>query len=48
MTLSMHWRTPSSMLPAAAAGEPGMHTTHFSIIDAASDPRHPSGLGKVQ
>ncbi|HUW52720.1 MAG TPA: gamma-glutamyltransferase [Rhodanobacter sp.] len=26
--------TPSSMLPAAAAGEPGMHTTHFSIIDA--------------
>jgi gamma-glutamyltranspeptidase/glutathione hydrolase len=26
--------TPSSMLPAASAGEPGMHTTHFSIIDA--------------
>ena len=26
--------TPSSMLPAAEASEPGMHTTHFSIIDA--------------
>ncbi|HEV7776316.1 MAG TPA: gamma-glutamyltransferase [Luteibacter sp.] len=26
--------TPSSMLPAALASEPGMHTTHFSIIDA--------------
>jgi gamma-glutamyltranspeptidase/glutathione hydrolase len=26
--------TPSSMLPAAEANEPGMHTTHFSIIDA--------------
>ncbi|WP_158882049.1 gamma-glutamyltransferase [Rhodanobacter sp. L36] len=26
--------TPSSMLPAAEAAEPGMHTTHFSIIDA--------------
>jgi gamma-glutamyltranspeptidase/glutathione hydrolase len=26
--------TPSSMLPAAEATEPGMHTTHFSIIDA--------------
>jgi gamma-glutamyltranspeptidase/glutathione hydrolase len=26
--------TPSSMLPAAEAKEPGMHTTHFSIIDA--------------
>lgn len=26
--------TPSSMLPRAEANEPGMHTTHFSIIDA--------------
>jgi len=26
--------TPSSMLPLAEAPEPGMHTTHFSIIDA--------------
>jgi gamma-glutamyltranspeptidase / glutathione hydrolase len=26
--------TPSSMLPRAEASEPGMHTTHFSIIDA--------------
>jgi gamma-glutamyltranspeptidase/glutathione hydrolase len=26
--------TPSSMLPAAEAPQPGMHTTHFSIIDA--------------
>ena len=26
--------TPSSMLPAALAADPGMHTTHFSIIDA--------------
>jgi gamma-glutamyltranspeptidase/glutathione hydrolase len=26
--------TPSSMLPRAEAPEPGMHTTHFSIIDA--------------
>lgn len=26
--------TPSSMLPAAEASQPGMHTTHFSIIDA--------------
>lgn len=26
--------TPSSMLPAAEASDPGMHTTHFSIIDA--------------
>ena len=26
--------TPSSMLPVAEAGQPGMHTTHFSIIDA--------------
>jgi gamma-glutamyltranspeptidase/glutathione hydrolase len=26
--------TPSSMLPPAIAPEPGMHTTHFSIIDA--------------
>ena len=26
--------TPSSMLPPAEASEPGMHTTHFSIIDA--------------
>jgi len=25
--------TPSSMLPRAEASEPGMHTTHFSIID---------------
>ncbi|MDE1893925.1 MAG: gamma-glutamyltransferase [Xanthomonadaceae bacterium] len=26
--------TPSSMLPVAEASDPGMHTTHFSIIDA--------------
>ena len=26
--------TPSSMLPRAEVSEPGMHTTHFSIIDA--------------
>jgi gamma-glutamyltranspeptidase/glutathione hydrolase len=26
--------TPSSMLPRAEAPEPGMHTTHYSIIDA--------------
>jgi gamma-glutamyltranspeptidase/glutathione hydrolase len=26
--------TPSSMLPRAEASQPGMHTTHFSIIDA--------------
>ena len=26
--------TPSSMLPPAEASEPGMHTTHFSILDA--------------
>ncbi|MBS0571341.1 MAG: gamma-glutamyltransferase [Proteobacteria bacterium] len=26
--------TPSSMLPATVAHDPGMHTTHFSIIDA--------------
>jgi len=26
--------TPSSMLPASAGVEPGMHTTHFSVIDA--------------
>jgi gamma-glutamyltranspeptidase/glutathione hydrolase len=26
--------TPSSMLPASDANQPGMHTTHFSIIDA--------------
>ena len=26
--------TPSSMLPMATAKDPGMHTTHFSIIDA--------------
>jgi gamma-glutamyltranspeptidase / glutathione hydrolase len=25
--------TPSSMLPSTAAADPGMHTTHFSIID---------------
>ncbi|WP_049622644.1 gamma-glutamyltransferase [Frateuria defendens] len=25
--------TPSSMLPAVSARDPGMHTTHFSIID---------------
>jgi gamma-glutamyltranspeptidase/glutathione hydrolase len=29
--------TPSSMLPRAEASEPGMHTTHFSIIDAAGN-----------
>ncbi|MHB8678235.1 MAG: gamma-glutamyltransferase [Rudaea sp.] len=26
--------TPSSMLPSAVAHDPGMHTTHFSIVDA--------------
>ncbi|HEX7817118.1 gamma-glutamyltransferase [Dyella sp.] len=26
--------TPSSMLPSSGGNEPGMHTTHFSIIDA--------------
>jgi gamma-glutamyltranspeptidase/glutathione hydrolase len=26
--------TPSSMLPSSVAHDPGMHTTHFSIIDA--------------
>lgn len=26
--------TPSSMLPSAVAKDPGLHTTHFSIIDA--------------
>ncbi|MBS0556615.1 MAG: gamma-glutamyltransferase [Proteobacteria bacterium] len=26
--------TPSAMLPSAVAHDPGMHTTHFSIIDA--------------
>jgi gamma-glutamyltranspeptidase/glutathione hydrolase len=26
--------TPSAMLPPSEAAEPGMHTTHFSIIDA--------------
>lgn len=26
--------SPSSMLPRAEASQPGMHTTHFSIIDA--------------
>jgi gamma-glutamyltranspeptidase/glutathione hydrolase len=26
--------TPSSMLPMAVASDPGMHTTHFSIVDA--------------
>jgi gamma-glutamyltranspeptidase/glutathione hydrolase len=26
--------TPSAMLPASAGAEPGMHTTHFSVIDA--------------
>ncbi len=26
--------TPSSMLPMSTARDPGMHTTHFSIIDA--------------
>ncbi len=25
--------TPSSMLPVGAGAEPGMHTTHFSVID---------------
>lgn len=29
--------TPSSMLPRAEANEPGPHTTHFSIIDAAGN-----------
>ncbi|MFC4764365.1 gamma-glutamyltransferase [Dyella koreensis] len=32
-TILMDKATPSSMLPSSAGAEPGMHTTHFSIID---------------
>jgi gamma-glutamyltranspeptidase/glutathione hydrolase len=33
-TILMDKATPSSMLPSSAGAEPGMHTTHFSIVDA--------------
>jgi len=33
-TISPDKATPSDLLPTAMAPEPGMHTTHFSIIDA--------------
>jgi gamma-glutamyltranspeptidase/glutathione hydrolase len=33
-TISPDKATPSELLPAAMAPEPGMHTTHFSVIDA--------------
>jgi len=33
-TISPDKATPSDLLPASMAPEPGMHTTHFSIIDA--------------
>lgn len=29
--------TPSSLLPAALSRDPGMHTTHFSIVDKAGN-----------
>lgn len=32
-TILMDKATPSSMLPVSAGTDPGMHTTHFSIID---------------
>jgi gamma-glutamyltranspeptidase / glutathione hydrolase len=32
-TISPDKATPSDLLPAAMATEPGMHTTHFSVID---------------
>lgn len=34
MTILPDKATPSSMLPASIAVDPGMHTTHFSVIDA--------------
>ena len=33
-TISPDKATPSDLLPASMAPEPGMHTTHFSVIDA--------------
>jgi gamma-glutamyltranspeptidase/glutathione hydrolase len=33
-TISPDKATPSDLLPTAMAPEPGMHTTHFSVIDA--------------
>ncbi|HEY4090174.1 MAG TPA: gamma-glutamyltransferase [Luteibacter sp.] len=33
-TISPEKATPSDLLPTAMASEPGMHTTHFSVIDA--------------
>jgi len=33
MTILPDKATPSSMLPASIAVDPGMHTTHFSVID---------------
>lgn len=33
MTILPAKATPSSMLPASIAVDPGMHTTHFSVID---------------
>ncbi|UPG86879.1 gamma-glutamyltransferase [Luteibacter aegosomatis] len=33
-TISPDKATPSDLLPAAMAPDPGMHTTHFSVIDA--------------
>ncbi|RDI97705.1 gamma-glutamyltransferase [Dyella solisilvae] len=32
-TILLDKATPSSMLPASIAVDPGMHTTHFSVID---------------
>ena len=32
-TISPEKATPSDLLPAAMAPDPGMHTTHFSVID---------------
>lgn len=33
-TISPDKATPSALLPTSMAPEPGMHTTHFSVIDA--------------
>ena len=33
-TISPDKATPSNLLPTSMAPEPGMHTTHFSVIDA--------------
>ncbi|MET0617369.1 MAG: gamma-glutamyltransferase, partial [Luteibacter sp.] len=33
-TISPDKATPSDLLPTSMAPEPGMHTTHFSVIDA--------------